>query len=207
MKTILFDYSNEAVLYVGENVPALNQLKFGMVDADTRILGTETIGYPKISRTLLNDQTKHFQITKNNDIKELPLESVNEVYLERRRLARIRSPLIERICYSAWTASCRSITTPWGGFENNIESMLKSCNEETQMWSDPLKEYAFTNNLRPEHAYREIKLQLENANSLKLRIYALLVHLVGKVNLITTEEEAGPLLEEILDRFWRDAWI
>ncbi len=207
MKTILFDYSNEGVLYVGENLPALNHLKFGMVDADLRVLGTASPGYNKISKAQLKDQTQHFQITKSNDIKEMSPESITDLYLERRRLARLRSPLIERACYSAWANSTRGRISPWDGFENNLENMLKECNPETQTWSDSLNEYAFINNLKPEHAYREVKLQFENIHSLKIRIYATLVYIVGKINAITSEDQVASVSEEITNRFWKDVWI
>lgn len=207
MKTILFDYSNEGILYVGESLPAVNQLKFGMVDADMRVLGTGSLGYNKITREKLKDQNQHFIMGRDNDVRIMPPESINESYLERRRLARLRAPMIERICYASWVHSCRTRITPWDGFENNFGDMLVNCNPETQTWSDSLLEYAFINSLDPSHAYREIKLQVENIRSLKMRIYATLVYFVGKINTVTNEVQAAAINEEITNRCWRDAWI
>lgn len=206
MKALLFDYSNEGILYVGNSLPVVNHLKRGLVDAEPRILGWTHAGYTKINKETFTDDV-HLKVTRESDIVELSEASRNEIYLERRRLVGLRAQLIEQVCYAAWLISTKARIAPWDGFENNLKSALDNSDPKQEVWDSSLLEYSHINFIEPKYAYKEIKLQYENIQSLKMRSYATMIYFIDKINTITKAEEKAPMRKEISDRFWRDAWI
>jgi hypothetical protein len=195
------------IVYIGDNIVAANYLKKGLVDTDIRILARFHIGYNKIERQNIIEGDQHFILTRNSDIIPLPQEALNDAYLERRRLIRLRAFLMERLCYYAWQKSSKVLISPWEGFENHIQLALDQSDFDANKFSDSIEEYAFINEISPVSAYKELKLQSENVHSIKMRIYANLIKFSDKVNSITEDDQKSQVNEEILDRFWRDTWI
>lgn len=206
-KIILIDYSNMGIVYVGDNISAANYLKKGLVDTDIRVLAKFHIGYNKIERRNIMEEDQHFILTKNSDVIPLPQEALNDVYLERRQLIKLRAFLMERLCYYTWQISCKTRISPWEDFENNIQLSLSQSDFESNNFSDSIEEYAYINDISPASAYKELKLQAENIQSLKMRIYGNLIKFSDKINSIYDDSQRIKIHEEILDRFWRDVWI
>jgi hypothetical protein len=206
-KIILFDYSNVGIIYMGNNLLAANYLKKGLVDTDIRVLAKFHPGYEKIDRSDIMEGDQHFMLTRENDVVPLTLEGQNEIYLERRRLVRLRAFLMERLCYYTWQVSCKVKISPWEGFENHLQIALDQSDFDNNQFSDAVEEYAYINDISPASAYKELKLQTENIHSIKMRIYASLIKFSDRVNSITEDSQRAQVKEEILDRFWRDSWI
>lgn len=206
-KIILIDYSNMGIVYIGDNVVAANYLKKGLVDTEIRILSRFHVGYNKIERRNIMEEDQHFILTRNSDVIPLPQEALNDAYLERRQLIKLRAFLMERLCYYAWQVSSKVLISPWEGFENHIQMALEQSDIDSNIFSDSLEEYAYINNINPSSAYNELKLQAENIHSIKMRVYASLVKFSDRINSITEEGQRAQINEEILDRFWRDSWI
>jgi hypothetical protein len=206
-KILLIDYSNVGIIYVGNSLIAANYLKKGLVDTDIRILAEFHVGYTKINRRDIMEDNQHYILTRDNDIVPLTEEGQNEIYLERRRLIKLRGFLMERLCYYTWLVSRKVKISPWDGFENNLQLALDQSDFGNNQFSDAIEEYAYINDISPSSAYKELQLQTENIHSIKMRIYASLIKFSDRINAITEDSQRIQVREEILDRFWRDAWI
>lgn len=207
MKYIVDDYSNEGILFVGDNLPVANLVKGGLVDTSIRVLYPFHEAYKIVTREELFVNDKHLQVTKKLGIIDLPVSSHNEVYLERRRLVKLRFPLLEFLIRCTFMSTSTTRQSVWEGIENNMQFSLRDCNPETEKWSDPVEEYALINQITPAEAYREISLQVNNIHSIKMRAYAFQKYYGTKINSITTEAEREALWIEMTDIFFKDTWI
>ena len=64
MKYIIDDYSNEGILFVGDNIVVANMVKSGLVDTSIRVLYPFHDAYKIVNRVDLFENDKHFQVTK-----------------------------------------------------------------------------------------------------------------------------------------------
>lgn len=207
MKITIIDYSNEGIIYVGDSQAVVNQLKAGLVDTEMRLFYPRHPSYNKIIREEIMLQDKHVFVKRDNSVVELPETAFNPAYLERRRLVRIRAPLMEMLLRFTWTSTQICRQTAWEGLENNLQFALRDCDPDSGVWSDAIQEYSQINNVDPEHAYREIKLQMDNIHSVKMRVYGFLKHFSDKVNQVQDEEQARLVATEMENKFFKDTWI
>jgi hypothetical protein len=207
MKYIILDCSNDGVIYVGESLAVVNQLKAGLVDTEMRLFFPRYLGYQLLNRNELFDETKHVFVKRDGSVTDLPESAHNTAYLERKRLIKIRAPLMEMLMRftTMATQSCRP--TIWEGFENNLEFAIRDSEPANNFYSDAIQEYAQINNVEPAHAYREIKLHCDNIHSIKMRVYSFLKHFADKINLTQTADEAKVVAYEIENKFFRDTLI
>jgi len=207
MKITIIDYSNEGIIYVGDSQAVVNQLKAGLVDTEMRLFYPRHPSYNKIIREEIMLQDKHVFVKRDNSVVELPETAFNPAYLERRRLVRIRAPLMEMLLRFTWTSTQICRQTAWEGLENNLQFALRDCDPDSGVWSDAIQEYSQINNVDPEHAYREIKLQMDNIHSVKMRVYGFLKHFSDKINQVQDEEQARLVATEMENKFFKDTWI
>lgn len=208
MKIILVDYCNDGIIYVSDSIVVANLLKRGLVDTDIFALSPSNPAFDKINRTSILNNTSHISLQwKSLDAKTMSEESKNPIYLERKKLCTLRAPIMERLVRYTFTASLTSKITIWEGFENNLEFALTGCDPESNTYSNAVLEYAHINNVDPAIAFREIKLQTENINSLKMKIYSYQKYFSDKINLATTEEQIKELWTELIRKFTEDNHI
>jgi hypothetical protein len=207
MKFIIVDYSNEGILYVGDSLAVINQLKAGLVDTEMRMFYPRHPSYNHINRAEILEQDKHIFVKRDNSVVELPETAYNPAYLERRRLIKLRSPLTEMLIRFTFTGTQLCRPTVWEGIENNLQFAIRDSDPENNVYSDAIQEYAQINNVEPRVAYREIKLQCDNIHSIKMRVYSFLKHFSDKINLVQTETEARTIATEMENKFFKDTWI
>ena len=207
MKNLLLDYSNYGILYVSNSFPVLNHLKKGLLDSEHRILHASNSAYSKVSREMFFDDSQHFVIDKWGDAKPMSNDGINDFYLERRRLAKLRGPVMERLMNMAWSWGAKTRITPWDTFESEILHSFENSDPDTETWSESLTEYAFINHISPSAAYKELKLEYECIHSVKMRIYSTIVYFANKINKMDHTDQVQPMIDEIANRFIRDNWI
>ena len=207
MKITIIDYSNEGILYVGDSQAVVNQLKAGLVDTEMRMFYPRHPSYNSIVRDEIMLQDKHVFVKRDNSVVELPETAFNPAYLERRRLVRLRAPLMEMLIRFTWTSTQICRQTAWEGLENNLQFALRDCHPDANIWSDAILEYSQINNVEPAHAYREIKLQMDNIHSVKMRVYGFLKHFSDKINQVQDEPQARSVAGEMENKFFKDTWI
>lgn len=207
MKYIIDDYSNEGILFVGDNIVVANMVKSGLVDTSIRVLYPFHDAYKIVNRVDLFENDKHFQVTKKLGIIDLPESSWNEVYLERRRLVKLRYPLMEFLARCTYMSTSTTKQSVWEGIENNMQFSLRDCDPSTDTFSDTVQEYAHINEISPAAAYREISLQVNNIHSIKMRAYAFQQHFATKINNVTDKDQQKAIADEMTDIFFKDTWI
>ncbi len=207
MKFTIIDYSNEGVLFVGDSLAVVNQLKAGLVDTEMRLFYPRHPSYNHINRTELFEQDKHIFVKRDNTVVELPNTAFNPAYLERRRLVKLRAPLMEMLTRFTFTSTQLCRPTVWEGIENNLQFAIRDSDPINHVYSDAIQEYAQINNVEPAHAYREIKLQCDNIHSIKMRVYSFLKHFADKINMVQTDDEAKSVAQEMENKFFKDTWI
>jgi hypothetical protein len=205
-KHILYDISNTGLLFVTDNIAVTAILKHGLIDAENRTLYAFHDGYDKINRTMSMESTDHWCIPLDGECIKLPDSALNSNYLRRRELARIRAPLVEKLVRYSVTA-CKSLYfTPWEGFENNLQSVIKNSDPATDTWSPYLLEYAAICDLSPAAAYREIKLHADTSQRTKMRVYAMMLVFRDMIANLYDRETVPALENEMTNRFFRDGW-
>jgi hypothetical protein len=207
MKVIIADCSNEGILYIGDDLLVANQLKFGLVDTKIRILFPSNPAYELITREELFQKNAHYWINADNIVAGLDKQAFNPIYLKRRTLVKLRYPLMEELMRFVISASKRSKIAIWDGFENNIAQAISEYKPPFMGFPPDIQEYAHINRISPEIAFRELRLQMQNVQSLKMRIYAQQRYFMDQINSITTPQQFTPLYEELSDKFFRDSMI
>ena len=211
MKYIIFDHSNDGMLFVGTSLSVANILKSGLVDTGIRIMYAGHKSYNDVTREILITENQHLQIlgkkVPGGVVSPIPESALNPIYLERKRLVKLRLPLIEYLANITWASSSTTKHTVWEGIENNLQFALRDCNPATNTFSDSLQEYAQINELEPINAYREILLEIDNIQSIKMRIYSFQKHFVTKINAVTTDDQSKQLLSRMQDVFFKDIFI
>jgi hypothetical protein len=97
--------------------------------------------------------------------------------------------------------------TVWESFETNIFESLRNSNPTDNKWDDSLLEYAMINGVEPMNAYNELKLQADNIQSIKMRIYGFAKYFSNKINMTTTEVDMEKIKEEMEAKFYGDTRI
>ena len=207
MKYLITDHSNEGILFVCASLTVANIIKSGLVDAAVRILYPSHSGYNTVTRLALIDNNQHLQLLLQGRVAELPQFAWNPVYMERRRLVRLRIRLVEHLTSCLWSSTLTTKQTVWDGMENNLQFALRDCNPAANIYSDSVQEYALINEISPSNAHREISLEVDNIQSIKMRVYSFQKHFVTKINQVTTEEESTKLYDRMSDIFYRDTFI
>jgi hypothetical protein len=207
MKFTIIDYSNEGILFVGDSQAVVNQLKAGLVDTEMRMFYPRHPSYDKINRQEILFGDKHVFVKRDNSVVELPATALNPAYLERRRLVKLRAPLMEMLIRFTYTSTQICRPTAWDGIENNLQFALRDCDPDAGVWSDAIQEYAQINSVEPQHAYREIKLQMDNIHSIKMRVYGFLKLFSDKINQVADMDQARNIMQEMENKFFKDTWI
>lgn len=202
MKFLLLDYSNEGILYVSPSPVVINSLKIGLVDTKIRVVKDDHIHYDKLSNSLL--QQNHYWLDSRNVLDTLKSISLNEAYLQRKTLIKLRAPLVNKVVTWVSILSQKSKFTIWDNFENNLELML---DQTSSLGNFMLNEYAHINEIDTVVAQKEIKLLVESVFCYKSRLYAQQKFFLDQISKITSVDECNTLKEQIDDKFYRDSMI
>lgn len=202
------DYSNEGILYIHSNVVVCNYLKRGLLDCEVRRCGRNSNGYQELfSLYKMKGNFDKYLSRTTGHIENLSSISINPTYLERKRLISIRKHLVIHLLMMTEVATKSTQICPFGSIESTLEFAIRDSDPENGVWSDGIQEYAQIVNVGPEVAYREVKLQLDNIQCVKMRTYAFMKMFADEINKITTNKEAEKMKTTIADKFLRDTWI
>jgi hypothetical protein len=208
MKYILTDVTNDGIIYIGDNLPTTNLIKSGLADAEVWLLYSYHPCYNSISRKGLFEDRRMWRFNRNTfDVIEMSGEMLNEAYLEKLRLVRLRYTISERLMALVHVACLPAKTSPFEGFENNLAFAIAQCDPKTETWSNAIIEYAQINQIEPYVAYKEIKLKVESVHSLRMRVYAWQMYFNSLINNIKTQEDLDAVREELFTRFIKDLRI
>ena len=206
-KHIVYDYSNDGLLFVGTDPVAANLLKSGLIDCDIRLLGPKSPVYDEVKNSLLIDKGQHFYFDKKHQLQSLPATAWNAAYMNRRQLVKLRVPLFKQLSWSAKVASKSCDASIWPGMENNLQFALRDCDPLQNVWSNSLIEYAQIVGVDPAVAYREITLQRDGIHSIKMRVYGFVRYFTDQINNVQDAAAAQALRRSIDEKFFKDTFI
>jgi hypothetical protein len=208
-KTLYYinDYSNDGILFVNHNIVLCNHLKRGLLDCDVRRCGVNSVGYNDLLKIMTDDSQYKYMLKATGKVLDLGPNAINQNYLERRRLINLRKPIFIRLLMMVEVATKSTQLAPFGSIEPTLDIAIRECDPSNNIWSDGVEEYAQIVGIEPFAAYRELKLQLDNIQSLKMRTYGLMKLFSDKINKVTTQDEANAIMIAIPDMFIRDTWL
>lgn len=206
MICFIYDYSNDGILWTGRKIFVANKIKEGLLDVEMTFLHQDHPAY----EFLRNIDVVHDHIgwnSKSTTFVHMPEQNINPLYLEKKRLAQLRSKIIPLLYKIAHWASRKIIVSPVPEAEGDIEKCLANCNPELEQYDFSITEYAQINEMPVAEAYKELKLRTENYRTQRLRIYSQFENFSTRINRATTVPEIQALYEEIIKKFIKDAFI
>ena len=200
LKYFITDYSNEAILAIVDNLVVANWLRQGLMDSGIRVIDSKHPAFI-LTNDMFRGQANHHTIHDDTSYGNLPITSINKSYLQRRKDIQYRIPIMYKLYFFAWSATRSCSFVPWYSFENNISHALNDHNQSS------IVEYAHIHDINVDSARRELQLVVDNMHNIKMRAYAYTTLYVKKINQLSADDDKNQLMDEIEDRFFRDAWI
>lgn len=206
MICFIYDYSNDGIIWTGRKIAVANKIKEGLMDTEMSFLND---GHP-MHDTMANIDVRQGHFTWNMKAMTavaMQQQNVNPLYLEKKRLAQLRSKIFPALYNIAHWASRKTIVSPVAGIENDIQKCLDNCDPAAGVYDFNINEYALTNGISAEEAYKELNLRMENFRTQRIRIYSQFEYFSKKINSTTTGPEMQALYEEIVKKFVKDMYI
>lgn len=206
MICFIYDYTNDGIIWTGRKIAVANKIKEGLLDTEMSFLNEGHPAHDALAS--LDVQQGHFTWhSKSTSVSIMPNSVVNPVYLEKKRLAQLRSRIFPALYNISHWAARRTIVSPVAGIEADLKVCIDNSNPDTDQYDFNIVEYALTNNITPAEAYKELKLRIDNFATQRIRVYSQFEYFSKKINQTTTGPEMKVLYEEIVKKFIKDMFI
>lgn len=206
MKYFITDTSNDGVIWVGKSLPVANAIRRGLLDCDLYFLGEHSDQYMQLIPKLVQEQYLKYD-NKDFRVINMTVNAVNDLYLEKRRLANLRSlPMLGLFNWSYGSTRKTSIShIP--SIDNDITFSLLESDPENGKYEQSIQEYSDILGISVEEGYKELKLLSENFRTRKIRTFAYTEYFVNKINNAYNEDQIKEINEEINRKFNLDVRI
>lgn len=206
MICFIYDYSNDGIIWTGRKISVANKIKEGLLDTEMSFLNEGHPAHDSLAN--IDVRQGHFSWnTKSTSVVSMQPMNINPVYLEKKRLAQLRSRIFPALYNIAHWASRRTIVSPVAGIESDLQKCLDLCDPANGVYDFNINEYALTNGISAEEAYKELNLRVENFRTQRIRIYSQFEYFSKKINRTTTGPEMQAIYEEIVKKFVKDMYI
>jgi hypothetical protein len=206
MKCFIYDTSNQGIIWIGGSIPVANKLKQGILDSDFTLIMPGHSIYDSINSADLINTHWHWD-HKNQKITIIDSNNINPLYLENKKIVLMRGPVMGYLYGLVFWALRKTKVFPADGIDSDINFSLQQCDPENNIYSYSVIEYATICEMPPKEAYKQLKLQVENLQSQKLRIYSYADYFSSKINQCRTKEELDLVKEDIFKKFVKDSYI
>lgn len=196
---LLLDSNNMGVLYASPNVFVVNSLKSGFLEGTVRTL------FPQIDPStlkidpytvILENELLDRHVTwgwkgKRQRLWDLPKDHITEDFLQKKKLAVLRSSLINKIHLRTTVAlNDKSINMPLSyNIDSALQTAVNNSDIDRGIYHRDILELARIRNWSPEMAYKDTKMRLESSNSAKIKIYGLVQKFIDLTNRCESREE------------------
>lgn len=205
MKCFIFDLSNDGIIWIGANLSVANKVRQGILDCEISVI------YPSqtdMYQSLTSVENAHLHWNhKHGKISALPATAINPLYLNKKELAKLRSPAFSQLMLTSSGVLKRIFTTPVPTIENDLAFALANCNPEIDQYDFSITEYAMICGLTNSDAYKELKLYVENMQTQKIRVFSYIEYFTKKLNSAFTQPEIADIRTEIHKKFIQDSYI
>jgi len=207
MKCFIYDLSNDGIVWVGSSLPIANKLRQGLLDCDLGVIyPVQKNLYSKLE--VADVHTKDLMWShKSKSIDDLPTNSVNPFYTEKRRLATLRAPAFVKLILLANIVLKKIFDSPVPTVENDLAMALNQCDPTAGTFDYSIVEYGLICGMSSEEAYKEVKLYVENMQTQKIRVHSYIEYFSKKINSATTAEELSGVVDELNKKFVKDSYI
>jgi hypothetical protein len=206
MKCFVYDNSNQGIIWIGGSIPVGNKLKQGILDSEFTLIIPGHPIYNSINKDDLANTNWHWD-HKNHKITIIDDHNINPLYLENKRIILMRGPVMGYLYGLIHWALRKTKVFPVDGIDNDINFSLQQCDPKNNIYSYSVIEYATICKMPHKEAYKQLKLQVENIQSQKLRIYSYADYFSDKVNQCQTQQELDLVKEEMFTKFVKDSYI
>jgi hypothetical protein len=188
MKYVVWDLSNNGVIASSLTLAGANALRAGLIDTEVSHAFPGLV--PSYNQLEIGVQPNHLRWNvSTGDVRPLLQHEINDVYLEKKRLAEVRLPAINKVVLFAIVAPKKTTVYHSTMAEVDFEVSLSRCDVMNGQYDNCITEYAHINNIPVIEAYRQLKLRSENFRSERMRIYSYYDYFIGKINLIEKQSD------------------
>jgi hypothetical protein len=199
---LLVDHNNLGVLYVSADQATINFLKEGFLEGSNRLLFPRMLADGTIDKTsfITEKDLVKTNVSWTNGPKLVPLtpEYITDDFLENKRLAKLRAPLMSKISQRVFAMlKDKAINMPLNhSFDSALQSAINNCDIENEIFHRDIIELARIRGWSPIEAYKDLKMRLESSNSFKVKVYGLTMKFVSMVNQCTTQQQIDEVNNE-----------
>lgn len=210
MKTYLYDYTNFGVLYVSPQADAKTKWDFSIMRScilDTNVgrVFANSPSYAAFNNDALRD--KFFIVDRNNGVSPGKNESINSIFLEKKRKAQLIAPVVKLLTECIYRRSFNGVNEFGLQIEDTLAFAVHDCDLEKNIFSRGVVEYANTLNISYAEAYEELKMEYETIHSIKMRSYAAAKKFQNMIREISTVEDAREVTQEIEQKLFNETFI
>ena len=206
MKYFIVDSSNDGIIWVGTGIAVANKLKEGLIDCDMASMNTNNPGYTQLSMDYLRANDYYWN-GRTQRIHELTADGSNSVFIEKKRLAVLRSPSMDSLIGYAMWGYRKTQSFPHQGMDGELDSILLECDPEQNIFSFGIKEYALTCGMSNVEAYKQLRLRVDNYKSQRMRIYSYVDYFSSQINRAMTQTDIVAVNADMLKKFIKDSFI
>jgi hypothetical protein len=204
-KYLIVDTGNDGIVFVGQYLTTVNSLRRGLLDCETFRIRTNNSYYDELSKEVVFSQHLHWT-SKEGKLSKLKDNSINDIYLEKKRLAKIREPALHSLMYNWGPTTSRKLSiSHFANIETDIAMAILQSNNGH--YHHQIVEYSNIMGIPPAEGYKELKLMSENFQTQKIRIFSYIEFFIKKINQSTDEDEIEEIKEDIMRKFKWDNWL
>ena len=206
MKYFVFDYTNDGIIWVGQNLSVANKIKEGIIDTDMTQIGPLHPVFDQLSADIISKQHYYWD-HKNSLVKPLDSTQQNPVYLEKRRLAQLRNRALHMLVgYVSWSYR-KTLAFPYQGIDNELRNELDACIPTQGLYSKGIQEYASICGLDEQQAYKTLNLKVQNFTSQRIRSYSYFEYFSHSINQAENSAKIEEITAEMYKKFVKDSYI
>jgi hypothetical protein len=206
MKYFIFDSSNDGIVWTGSSIVVANKLKEGLIDCDMGSLSQYHPSYNELTVDAITNQLK-FWDGKGGRVKEMKTTDTNQIYLEKKRLAKLRSPSMHTLNGYAQWAYRKTVSFPHAAMDAELATVLEQCDPESGVFSFGIIEYALTCKMSNLEAYKQLRLRVDNYCSQRMRVYSYFDYYSGLINQAITDADIQTINTDMHKKFIKDSFI
>ena len=206
MICFVYDSTNEGIIWLGRKLAVANKIKEGLLDTEMSFLAEGHPSYNLLSLTNIRDA--HYQWSvKQVAPMPMPNNAINSFYLEKKRLASLRSRIFPALYNISHWANRKNFVSPVAGIENDLQIALDECDPSANQYSFSINEYALTTGIPVAEAYKELKFKVEGMRTQRIRVYSQFEYFSRKINTTTTAEGMNAIHAEMMKKFVKDTLL
>ena len=206
MICFVYDSTNEGIVWIGRKLAVANKIKEGLLDTEMSFLAEGHPSYLNLSSVNIRDNHWQWSVKQVAPV-PMPDTAVNSFYIEKKRLALLRSRIFPALYNISHWANRKTFVSPIAGIENDLQIALDECDPSTGHYSFSINEYALTTGIPVAEAYKELKFKVEGMRTQRLRIYGQFEYFSKKINSATTGAAMDAIYNEMMKKFVKDTLL